>query len=144
MENRARDLLRRAILVGPLISAFGVALQACRSGDVSEPTITIQSISPSNDSPLLAGQELTVEAASLGYNLPDGAIASIIVQTAAEDVLAVVEPIQIKGGVIFRLSARIKIPVTSNINVNVAVYKDTQSDSIAVDRRDFRVVGTQR
>ena len=136
--------LRRTCLVGLLALISIIALQACRSERVAVPTVSIQSISPANDIPILTGEKLSIEVSGLAYNIPDGAISSLIVQSASGEVLGTAQPIKIKSGERFKLNVDVTVPPTASVNANIAVYKDTTSDSIAVDWRDYKVVGLKK
>lgn len=133
--------LYKAVVGGLLVSAFAITLQACRSEKIAKPTVAIQSISPSNDAPILTGEKLVIEVSGLAYNVPEGARSSLIIQSASGEVLSATQPTSIKTGEKFKLATEVIVPPTASINANVAIYKDDQSNSIAVDWREFKVAG---
>jgi hypothetical protein len=121
-----------------------IALLACRSELSPKATITIQKIEPPNDSPLLTGENLVITVVGLAHHVPENATAALIVQGSAGQAVAISEPIKVKSNEKFTLSAQVAVPTGSGLNVNIALYKDAIADSLAVDWRDYKIIGTKK
>jgi hypothetical protein len=121
-----------------------IALLACRSEMSPKATITIQKIDPPNDSPLLTGENLAITVIGLAHHVPENTTAALIAQGSDGQAIAISEPIKVKNNEKFTLSAQVAVPAGSGLNVNVALYKDAIADSLAVDWRDYKIVGTKR
>jgi hypothetical protein len=121
-----------------------IALLACRSEVSPKATITIQKIEPPNDSPLLTGENLLITVIGLAHHAPENATAALIIQGSAGQAVAISEPIKVKSNEKFTLSAQVAVPTGSGLNVNIALYKDALADSLAVDWRDYKIVGIKK
>lgn len=131
------SLDRRPMLLGLL----AVVLLASCSQKETRPVVSIQTVSPSGDVPLVAGDTVVFEVTARVQGAPTGGMVGLIVQGDDGSVVGECGAVRVSDGETVKLTAIAIIPLLSSVRIFVPLYLAGSDKSDIVDMRDFKVVG---
>jgi hypothetical protein len=125
-----------------MLSLFMVV--GCDSNQASKPTITIQKIKPSGEQALIGNEVVMFEVTLLPGNVPKGSSAAIVIQSSDGTVIGTDGPKAVVSGELINLSAQVKIPMTTSVEINAPLFMLGKSETGILDYRHYNVVGFQK
>jgi hypothetical protein len=118
---------------------LAIAMAAC-SKPASEPVVSIQSIEPSGDVPLVGNDRITFKVTVRANGIGKPSTVGLVVQADGE-LLGSADAVSIEDGVPTILHVQAVIPSATSIQVITPLYVGDVRQTSIVDVRHFKIIG---
>ena len=116
-----------------------VGMSGC-SEPARSPVVSIQSVDPSGDVPLVGGDQVTFTVMVRAHGIEEPSWVGLMVQSEGV-LLGAVQPVPVVAGAAERLQVKVTVPASSSVQVIAPLYVGSAQQTSVVDVRHFKVAG---